>query len=50
MEASKRQKEGNGVKEYIIRMLEFANEREISLIYHFVLHLINWKRGEDTPC
>lgn len=27
-------------KASIIRMLEMANEREISIIYHFVLHLL----------
>ena len=32
------------MNEYIIRMLEYANEREINLIYRFILRLIDWNR------
>ncbi len=33
------------MRECIIRMLEYADARELDLIYHFVLHLIDWGKA-----
>ena len=38
-------KEGRSMRECIIRMLEYADARELDLIYHFVLHLIDWGKA-----